>query len=106
MAAAWLDAAPIVIVQDELDRGEIVRDAPALTNPAEDLLVLLDRWVGHFDLVSDPPQERLVDQACRVQVGGEDDELIEGYRDLLAGLEIQIVLALLQRNDPAIEEIA
>src|SRR5262249_41660228 len=40
--------------------------------------------VGDVDLERDAAQERLVDQVARLQVGAEQDQLVEGDLDLLA----------------------
>ena len=52
--------------------------------------------IDHFDLVGDPPQERVVDQVRGLQVRGEDDQLVEGDLDFLAIGQIQEVVAFFQ----------
>ncbi len=66
---------------------------------------LLDARIVHFDLVGNSPQKRLVRQVGWIEVGREDDELLERHLDLLARRNRQEVLAILQRDDPAIQQI-
>ncbi len=61
--------------------------------------------IEHFDLVGNAAQERVVDQVVRLQVGREDEELIEGHLDLLAVGQVQEVVALFERHDPAVEQL-
>src|SRR4051812_2774761 len=106
MDAPRLDSSPIVVVQDEFDAREVIGDAAPLTLPAENLLVFLERWVRNFDLVADSAQEGFVHQAGWLQVGGEDDELVEGDGYLLPGSQVEVILSLLERNNPAIQQVA
>src|SRR5438093_13273264 len=71
----------------------------------EDLLVLRDRRRLDADLVADAPQERLVDEVSRIEVRREDDEHVEGDLDLLAGMQREVIDALLERDDPPVEKV-
>ncbi len=51
---------------------------------AEKLAELVLGGVVHVDLVGNPPQKGLVDQLLGLEVGREDDELVEGHLDLPA----------------------
>src|SRR5262249_55675980 len=90
---------PIVLVDQVIHRGGIERAADPgggkLEEPSEFVFV----GVGHENFVRDTPQKRLVTQLLRrVQVGRENDELVERYLDFLARRQGQIVVPLLQRN--------
>ena len=63
------------------------------------------RRIADFDLVGNAAEEGLVGQVGRLQVRDEDDELLEGHLNLLAGGQRQEVVAVFQRNDPAIEQV-
>src|SRR5439155_5414945 len=94
-----------VVREDLGHRLGAVVDLLPLAHALEDLLVLRDRWRLDPDLVPDAAQERLVDEVRGIQVRGEDDEHVERDLELLAGVERQVVDALLQRHDPAVEEV-
>src|SRR6202030_3752662 len=57
----------------------------------------------HF--VLNAAQERLIAQAFRLKIGGEDEEGLERDRHFPAGLEAQIIDVPLHRNDPSIEDL-
>ena len=76
-----------------------------LANLAKDRQILVRGDVADEDLVADAAQEGFVRQAVGVQIGGEDDELIEGHPELLAGVEAAEVLAGFQGIHPAVEEL-
>jgi hypothetical protein len=49
--------------------------------------------------------ERSIHEIGGPQVGREDDELIEGHFEALAGMKLEEIDAALQRHDPPIENI-
>ena len=107
MARARRDAEPAVeVLVDPVDRFVAVHDLPRHADPPEDLLVLLLGRARHEDLVVDPSQERLVDQVERVEVGREDEERVERHRELVPGMQREIVHPLLERHDPPVEQVA
>ena len=59
-------------------------------------------WIPH--LVPDAAQERVVHQVLRVEVGREDDELLERHLELLAAGDGEEVVPVFQRQDPAVEQ--
>ena len=62
------------------------------------------RRIADEYLVFQPPKPGLVGQVFRRDVGGEDDELVEGDLELLAGVQRQKVVSALERHDPAVDE--
>src|SRR5581483_5219468 len=77
-----------------------------LHQPAEDLVEHGVADVVDLDLGLDAPQERLVGEVARVQVGREDDHQLEGNLELHAGGQGEVVDATVERNDPAVEQLA
>ena len=65
---------------------------------------LLLRRVADVDLVRNSPQERLVDQVARLKIRRKDDELVERHLDLPAAGQIEVIVAFLQRHDPAVQQ--
>src|SRR5438309_3670045 len=96
----------LAIVREDLaHRLGLVLDALARAHALEDLVVLLHRRRLDPDLVADAPQEGLVDEVGGVEVRREDDQHVERDLDLLAGVQRQVVDALLERNDPPVEQV-
>ena len=58
-----------------------------------------------MDLVGDAPEERLVDQLLGLEIGREDDELVERHADLLAVGQAEEVVAFFEGDDPAVQEL-
>src|SRR2546430_1847068 len=105
MAATQAEVLLAVVREDLAHRLGLVVDALAGADPLEDLVVLLDRRRLDADLVANAAEERLIDQVGRIEVRREDDEHVERDLDLLAGVQREVVDALLERNDPAVEEV-
>src|SRR5207248_4400106 len=95
MAAAQAEVLLAVVREDLAHRLGLVVDVLARADALEDLVVLLDRRRLDADLVADAAKERLVDEVGRVEVRREDDEHVEGDLDLLAGVQREVVDALL-----------
>ena len=90
---------------DEVVDGFLVEFDPQLrAHDAEQLAKLRFGRVRDFDLVRYAPEERFVDQVPRFEIGGEDDQLVEGHLDLLAVGQVEEVVAFFQRHDPAVEQ--
>src|SRR5437762_9159754 len=105
MAAPQAEVLLAVVREDLAHRLGLVVDALARADALEDLVVLLDRRSLDPDLVTDAPEERLVDEVGRVEVRREDDEHVERDLDLLTGVQREVVDALLERHDPSVEEV-
>lgn len=60
--------------------------------------------VGDGDFVADAAEEGFINEVFGVEVGGEDDELVEGDFDFDAGVEGEEVDAFFEGDDPAVEE--
>ena len=105
MARTEAEALAPVVREDLRERVRAILDLLACAHALEDLLVLVDGRRLDADLVADAPQEGLVDEVGRVEVRREHDEHVEGDLDLLPGVERQVVDALLERDDPTVEEI-
>ena len=96
---------PVMAVQQVFDSLTVIRAANALSVKLKQPMEFRFVGVRHVDLVRYAPQERLVHQVPRVEVGGEDNQLLERHLDLLAGGERQEVVTFFQRDDPAIEQL-
>ena len=83
-----------------------VLDAFGVGHTLEDFAVLFIGGVANLDLVAQAAQEGFVHQVARGQVGGEDDQHIEGDFDLAAGMQGQEIQAVFKRHDPAVEQVA
>src|SRR5439155_18385269 len=105
VAGAQADVLRAVDRQDLRHRLGAVLDVLPRAHPLEDLLVLRDRRRLDTDLVSDASEEGLVDEVGGIEVRREDDEHVERDLDLLAGVQRQVVHALLERDDPPVEKI-
>ncbi len=107
MAAAWLDPASLVnLAIEEFDDGGIVGEPPLLATAAKDLLIHRARRIRHMDLETDASEEGVVHQLPRFEVRREDDERIEGEREFLPRVKGEVIHALLQRDDPPVEQVA
>ena len=58
---------------------------------------------SHFHLGADAPEKGVVHQAPGLKIRGEDQELVEGDGELLTGVQAEEVLAVLQRDNPAVQ---
>ena len=87
-----------------VDRFAAVAAAERLAEHLEQLAKLVERRIVDLDLIGNAPQERLVCQVHRLQVCGENDELVKGDLNLATGRQCQVVDPVLQRHDPAIEQ--
>src|SRR2546426_5439335 len=105
VAAAQAEVLLAVVREDLAQRLGLVVDVLPRADAAEDLLVLLYRGRLDADLVADAAQERLVDEVGRVEVRREDDEHVERDLHLLPGVQREVVDALLERHDPAVQEV-
>src|SRR5438067_287726 len=65
---------------------------------------LLAGRVGHAQLVLYAPQESIVYQVFRVEVGGQDQEKLERNLQLLARFESEVIYPFFKGYDPAIEK--
>ena len=54
----------------------------------------------------DPAQERLLDQLLGIDVGRDDQQHVERNRELGPGVQREEVEPLLERHDPAVEQVA
>src|SRR5260221_11299209 len=84
----------------------IIGYALRLTRSLENLTVFFKGRITNFNLVTDAPQERLINQVSGVQIGRENNQYIERNLDLAPGSQCQIVYAFFDRDNPAIEQIA
>src|SRR5207249_11551481 len=105
MAAPQTEVLLAIVREDLAHRLGLVLDVLARADPLEDLVVLLDRGRLDADLVADAAKERLVDEIGWVEVRREDDEHVERDLDLLTGVQSEVVDALLQRDDPSVQEV-
>jgi hypothetical protein len=78
---------------------------PSSGDHGEDLEEVLLRGAVDLDLEEDPAERGLVEDLVGVEVGGEDDEGVEGHLELLARLEREDVARLLQGHDPAVDDL-
>ena len=106
LAAAERTAARLVVVFHEvLERRLVELEAEMVAHEHEQFSELPFRRIGDFDLVRYAAQEGVVDQISRFQVGGEDDELIEGDLQFAAVGQVEEVVTLFERNDPPVEQL-
>src|ERR1035438_8424710 len=75
------------------------------TKVLEDADEFLLAGAAQQHLVLNAPQECFVTQGRRVEVGGEDQENLEGNAHFAAGQKAEIVLAALHGHDPAIQDL-
>src|SRR4029434_10803622 len=63
--------------------------------------------VGRIDIetIAHAAQERIVNQITGVEIGGENQKLLERHFDFLARMQCEIVDASLERDDPTVQEI-
>ncbi len=99
-------AGAVVVDQQSLDEAALRRRAEVAAAAREDRLELLDGRTLGEDLVLNAPQERLVDEFGRPNVGREDDQRHERQLELLAALQRQEVHAALERHDPPVQQVA
>ena len=92
-------------VHDEVEHVVAQRKALARALSLEDGPVVLQVRRAHLDLVGKAAQERGIHKVFRLQVCGEDHQFLKRNTDGLAGVQLEIVNAALQRNNPAIEQI-
>src|SRR4030095_11817765 len=63
--------------------------------------------VGRIDVetIAHAAQKRIVNQITGVEIGGENQKLLERHFDFLARMQCEIVDAPLKRDDPTVQEI-
>src|SRR5581483_2424535 len=105
IAGAWAAAAVVVALVQVIDAVRARVHAQALDHVVEDLLVDVALGGVDFHLVANAAEEGVVDQILGVEVGRKDDELLEWDLELLAGSEREEVVAIFERQDPAIEQL-
>ncbi|MBI2297527.1 MAG: hypothetical protein HYU66_01015 [Armatimonadetes bacterium] len=96
---------PVVLVDQVVQHLAPVFEPHLAAVVDEDLPELLFGRVADFHLVADAAQEGLLDQILGRQVGGEDDQQIEGHLHLHAAGQVVVVVVLLERHYPAVEEL-
>ena len=77
-----------------------------LAAEAEDFRVEIPGRSTDFDFVPNPPQEGVVAQVARIEVRGENHQLLERNRKFLASGQGDIVNAIFERQDPAVEQVS
>src|SRR5580692_4893504 len=88
------------VIEDLIGKGE-----PHLVAlRVEDATVRLETRRGDFDFVGQTAEERGIHQIFRLDIGGEDDQFLKGNGDALAGMEFEVVDAVFEGHDPAVEE--
>ena len=92
-------------LQQVVDHVAAIFAAERLGIKLEQLAELVFAGVADLDLVGNPPQERLVHQVARLQVRGENHQLVERHLQLLAGGQREEIVPHFQRHDPAIEQL-
>ena len=97
IAGAGGPATGVVAFVQEIHRAQIEVYAESLAVGRENLFVHLALRRVNLDLVADPPQECVIDQLLRVQVGAEDDELLERHLELLAARHREEVVPVFER---------
>src|SRR3990167_140914 len=83
----------------------VVWDAEFCALLLPDALVLIGLQVVEMQLVADTPKEGLVGQLQRIEVGGEHQDQVEGDLAVAATAQVEVVLLLFHRHDPAVEQI-
>src|SRR5260370_12547022 len=58
-----------------------------------------------FDLVADTTEEGVVYQVARIEVGGKDNQLLEGHFELLSVGGGEIIMTAFQGQNPAVEQL-
>src|SRR4051794_16933845 len=90
-------------IVDRLGRWlESKGDRGGLEQPAE----LGFRRIDELDFVGYSPEEGLVDERSRLDVRREYDQLVEGNLNRAPAGQVDEVVPLLQRNDPAVQQLA
>src|SRR5260370_22454853 len=77
----------------------------ALSVHGEDAFVDVAGGRQDFDLVADTTEEGVVNQVARVEVGGKDNQLLEGHFEFLSVGGGEIVMAAFQGQNPAVEQL-
>jgi hypothetical protein len=107
MTASGGKAPGLVVLRIEKVHGLVTeRHLELLAVDAEDLLVRVTIRAADLHLVLNAAEERLVHEIAGIQVRGEDQNAVEGHRELDSRVERQVVEALLQRDDPPVEELS
>src|SRR5262245_31658216 len=96
-------AAVVVTFVQIIDGFGTVIHAESAHDGGEDLLVDIARRRVDADFMADTSQEGVVHQVFRIEVRRKDRQLLEGDFEFLAGREVQEVVAVLERHDPAVE---
>ena len=83
----------------------VVFDPFILSYAFKYLTILLEGWIADLNLVAQTAQEGFIDKVFRRQIGGKNDEDIERNFHFAAGVQTQVIDAVFERNDPAVEQI-
>src|SRR3989339_2267075 len=105
MAGSQRAAAVVVPAQEIFHRLRVKLHMVLIAAKAEDLRKLGPVYIIYLDLGTQPPQKSFIHQGARLKVGGEDNKLVKGNGELLAGAQAQEILAGFQGNDPSVQEL-
>src|SRR5689334_6822446 len=106
VAGPYLAALGPIALQQPVEHAGIGSEPAPGHVLTEDACVRLGPWRLHGQAVPQPAQEGLLGQVSGSEIAGEDQELLEGDLDLLAGVQRQVVDPILEGDDPAVEEVA
>lgn len=96
---------PFVMGRDQvIEQFGFVGDLHGFRHDVEQSAKIGFAGVGDFDLVRDTTQERIIDEVFGLQVGAEDDQLIEGDLEPFSALQRKVVVPLLERDHPSIQK--
>lgn len=105
MAIAHRSADGLVVLFDQVvDDLGTVRDIERFAHDLKEFAKRCFLGVENFDFVRDPAEEGVVDEVFGFEVGAEDHELIERDLDFLATADADVVVALFEGDDPAVEQ--
>src|SRR5262249_1282902 len=95
----------VVFFDEVIERVLVVFDLLLRADRLKDRLVLAGGRARRLDHVTDAAPECFVTQVARIEIGRENNQLLERHFDLLAGGKSQKVHLLFQRVNPAIQKL-
>lgn len=93
-----------VLFDEVIDHIGTKRDFCDSAHDLEKFAESLFCWILDFDLVRNSTQKRVVDKVFWLEIGAEDDQLIEWDLNFLSVAHRQVVVAFFERYDPSIEQ--
>ena len=94
----------VVFLNEVVDHFRFIWNFCDAAHDFEEFSERLLAWILDLNFVGDAAKESVIDQVFWLEIGTENDQLVERNLDLFAVANGQIVVAFFERHDPTIEQ--